>query len=723
MPLGMAKCAVDGGFAYTLGQGVGMSPRIPSYLIKGRQVGPFLFRTTIPQHLRPKFGQAREVRLSLRTGIESEARKLAVFLQVYAEEIYRRALFYEGTLGAEGLRLFLKHRLAELGRASCFTCRSIPLLVTQEQWGYTQAKLQPMFQPVSPSWMNQDTAHLQIFASSELFGVGEGQGFAIQLLSLVLPRLEAEEMVDLLEANDLLPLIGVRTRKQAMEVAGLHEAFLKVAREQELVEPLAEAYAREIAEGFFKKGNPEEVLELLQHLPKDRLKQLQDEGVTAAHFVAALEEATGDVVKLALKVGVDYLPERARPKSKQTRPQADDALAAFKALRPDQPLTGELELTESQADENPRISVLFEEYEKAHPKMKDGMGNVRVNVRLFIQAFGDKRVGEIKKAHARQFKELLQLLPARYTQMADYKDLPLEALKADKTLPKMAPLTVGKRLGALVTLFNWASDKYDDLSNPFSGAADSKKGRKKLKRLSFTDDELARIFEPQDYLEQSSELVFRYWVPLLALYHGARINEICQLHLDDVRQEQGIWVMSFVASEEDDAEYGIQDDEELLEMTNSKSTKNESSERTIPIHPALLKLGLDRFVDRQKRNKGQVRLFNQLTQDSKGHWSRKVSRWFNGDILTKKLQIKTGPNAKLKVFHSFRNTFITRLKNAGVPREQIAEVVGHAHQDMTFGTYAGEFRPEFLRDNVMAKLSFPSEAVNLGKLSRKIMRK
>ncbi len=37
---------------------------------------------------------------------------------------------------------------------------------------------------------------------------------------------------------------------------------------------------------------------------------------------------------------------------------------------------------------------------------------------------------------------------------------------------------------------------------------------------------------------------FRYWIPLLALFTGARLSELAQLHKADIRKEQGIWCLN-----------------------------------------------------------------------------------------------------------------------------------------------------------------------------------
>jgi hypothetical protein len=35
----------------------------------------------------------------------------------------------------------------------------------------------------------------------------------------------------------------------------------------------------------------------------------------------------------------------------------------------------------------------------------------------------------------------------------------------------------------------------------------------------------------------------RFWLPLLALFSGARLGELCQLSVDDVREIEGVWCL------------------------------------------------------------------------------------------------------------------------------------------------------------------------------------
>ena len=62
----------------------------------------------------------------------------------------------------------------------------------------------------------------------------------------------------------------------------------------------------------------------------------------------------------------------------------------------------------------------------------------------------------------------------------------------------------------------------------------------------FTKAELKKIFNPETYpYRQDEQFAFRYFIPLMALFSGARLNELCQLYLDDIKKEGKIYTFSF----------------------------------------------------------------------------------------------------------------------------------------------------------------------------------
>jgi len=55
----------------------------------------------------------------------------------------------------------------------------------------------------------------------------------------------------------------------------------------------------------------------------------------------------------------------------------------------------------------------------------------------------------------------------------------------------------------------------------------------------------------------------RYWLPILGLYTGCRANEVCQLHKEDLKEQDGIWYLD-------------------INDNGKKSLKNRSSRRLVP---------------------------------------------------------------------------------------------------------------------------------------------
>jgi integrase len=82
------------------------------------------------------------------------------------------------------------------------------------------------------------------------------------------------------------------------------------------------------------------------------------------------------------------------------------------------------------------------------------------------------------------------------------------------------------------------------------------------------------------------------------------------------------------------------------------------------------------------------------------------SKWFS------RFKISRGIADKGKVFHSFRHTVVNHLKDAGVARERIAELVGHEDESVTFGVYGSRFNPASMME-VVSLLDFTAATRNL----------
>lgn len=156
---------------------------------------------------------------------------------------------------------------------------------------------------------------------------------------------------------------------------------------------------------------------------------------------------------------------------------------------------------------------------------------------------------------------------------------------------------------------------------------------------------------------------YRFWLMPLALLTGGRLNELCQLRVNDVIQDTN----------------GIQ----LLCINNNghnKSLKNEQSRRQIPICSLLKKIGFLEFVAEQRAEIGSDGpLFPELRFDAKHLYSRGPSRFFCGSRTGEGYIGKQCAHTKDGGwnFKSFRRTFALRLESSGISSSTIAYLLGH----------------------------------------------
>jgi integrase len=314
---------------------------------------------------------------------------------------------------------------------------------------------------------------------------------------------------------------------------------------------------------------------------------------------------------------------------------------------------------------SPLLSELIEDYKRDRlaankwtPKTQDE--NLAV-YKLCIDIIGDLRISEIGEEEALTYVETLKRLPPNMNKMPAYRGKSIAEIIALNPAP-MATRTINKCLERISSLFKFAisKPKYDSRYNPFSGRSLDESDAQQ--RKPFTVDELTRLFGAAEHAQRRYATSYSYWLPLMGLLTGARLNELCQLHLSDFEVVGGIHCIN------------IQD------VEDGQRVKNKSARRLVPIHDKLIEVGLIRYVNRL-RAQGQERLFPalKLTEDGYG---KMPSRWFG------KFKERCGIMEKhTKVFHSFRHTFISSLLNNDVPETAIAPIVGHEGMLVTSQVY------------------------------------
>ncbi len=231
--------------------------------------------------------------------------------------------------------------------------------------------------------------------------------------------------------------------------------------------------------------------------------------------------------------------------------------------------------------------------------------------------------------------------------------------KGTLTDAKLAPKTINEYLSIASSMMSWAEQHGYIDKNYFNGLT-LKNRRKSKKGKHFTKEQLQKLF---NYPAQF-KAPYQYWLPLLGIYTGARLEELGQLYLDDIKRVDETWV--FEISEGDD-----------------KHIKTSASSRVVPIHHHLIQLGILDYKNKLELHKHK-RLFLELKK-IKNRYTHYASRWF-GDFTIR--QGVRESKTRGGVFHSFRHTVANVLKQQGFPKEQVAGLLGHeSDEGFTFSRY------------------------------------
>jgi integrase len=261
--------------------------------------------------------------------------------------------------------------------------------------------------------------------------------------------------------------------------------------------------------------------------------------------------------------------------------------------------------------------------------------------------------GTTRDRYINTIKSLAEFLNNKPVQEISRKDISEFAVQLIAS--GNSPVTAKQKIGILKTIFNSAINKELLEKNPTDYFKLPYK-RPHKPRVGFSIENLNAIFQSpiytQGYLPLGGGRIACYWLPLLALFTGARLEELAQLRVSDVKAAKGL------------GHYLV-----ISDLGNpSAHLKNEHSRRNIPLHPMLTACGFLRHVT--ERESGY--LFPDLKLNPRGKRSGYFSHWFSGY-----LRKKVGITDTRKVFHSFRHTFKDQCRTVGIEEAVHDALTGH----------------------------------------------
>lgn len=335
---------------------------------------------------------------------------------------------------------------------------------------------------------------------------------------------------------------------------------------------------------------------------------------------------------------------------------------------------------EGQQKKSKRLQQVSEAYIQEHVVLKKWTEKTVIEFRsqlmMFQKVVGNVPIRSIDRTVMVGYLETLKRLPAGISNKPTYRDKTVKEIMAMPDVVPMSNTTVNKYIERAGALFMWCM-RQDYLDrNPAQGLTIAKTKSEDELRSAYSLEDVERIKKTLNQAEKDRPE--RYWVPRIAAFSGARLNEICQLYVSDVVEVDGIWC------------FDINGDKD-------KRLKNLASKRMIPIHPNLIDLGFLDYVEKLNAN-GAVRLWEKLPAGRDGY-SHLFSKWYqrhNRQFITED---------KKKCFHSFRHLVTDTLKQSGVAEGIIAEIIGHANESITMSRYGKRFRPQVLLD-ALVKLDY-----------------
>lgn len=337
---------------------------------------------------------------------------------------------------------------------------------------------------------------------------------------------------------------------------------------------------------------------------------------------------------------------------------------------------------------------------------RTSLRNWQSSVRVFSEIVGDLPLSEMSKEEVIEFNKMIQRLPANFgkssrdnrsaRQVIEDTDEsePMEiaafidklrnegkpsneindAIAAVRT-KRISATTIKRHQTALQSIFEHSLSQGMIASNPFKGRLLTEAEVKRWKR---SEARVERVGWGESIYTLLGSEVFTnpladigeplFWAPLIAMYAGLRLEEICQLRVQDFAKDNGI---IFVA---------------VQNQLGSQLVKTSNSIRRIPLHKALVDVGLPKLVE-LRQQAGMSRLFPDMPRSkSKGTMSAIMSKRFGYYIRSRGIK-EDGLD-----FHALRTEFLVRLTRNKVPDHVRKGLMGHEQTDVTHANYfrAGE---------------------------------
>lgn len=281
----------------------------------------------------------------------------------------------------------------------------------------------------------------------------------------------------------------------------------------------------------------------------------------------------------------------------------------------------------------------------------DTINDYREAFAIYLEYTGTSIFEEIDQHKHNRFIDFLRQLPKNKTKMPQYRDYSYQEL-SQMDIPKedkVKPRTVNNKIRAVNRFFNYLKEDGKPSFTPIKELSAKVIDNESTKKLPFNKSHFPVLKEILNKTKCNQQKLI---IKLLMLT-GARVQEISQIELQDIKYEADILVIHITNLNDKGETVNLQ----LYQgdADSFKGVKNISSKRFIPMPSALVD-ELQAFKNNRIAQNNGNRLFDQITiPKATKKVGETISRAFN-----RKLRNRNIPNEY--TLHCLRHTFIT-LRN------------------------------------------------------------
>ncbi len=342
------------------------------------------------------------------------------------------------------------------------------------------------------------------------------------------------------------------------------------------------------------------------------------------------------------------------------------------------------------------VSELVDHYEST--QLKEGAWRnprTRISVHARLEAMaellgGHRSIKTLTRADMVALRERIRDYPKNRNKLSTLRHVPLAQLMDDPAVEPLNPRTVKKFFELIRAVFRHAHD-HDLLKTDIAqGLVFKIKGAEAPRKRTYSPGQVEALLKgPALTLDTPPKWRlddFKFWLPLLGLYTGCRLAELCQLQLADVRMEEQVWVIH-------------------ISRTGDRQLKTQESDRLVPLHHALLSMGFLEFVESRRAavKDPTAQLFDNVSTSTTLATSHVASKWFVGTSSSGYLGL-CGLGEDRLTFHGLRHTFIQQFRRQKLDMLIVKTLVGHADKTTTGGY--GDVYPASVLKEELDKLDY-----------------